>query len=154
MRIANLIITLIVSLFLTIQSFAVMAAGSLGESFSESAADKQEAKDLGAGGGVGILVAILWCVAAALVIAKPKVSKIIFIVAAVFLFLGGTSGFSDLYFYGVASLAFALMAHFGVKEQIKKDEQDRVRYQADLAIAAQAVQNTAPVASMAPPSGQ
>jgi len=140
MRIANLIITLIVSIFLTIQSFAVMAAGSLSESFSESASEKAQGESLSGGGACGIVAAILWVVAAAFVMAKPKVSMWVFAVAGVFCFLGAAaSEFSDLWIYGGISAAFFAMARAGVKEKAKAEERDQVRYQADLALAAQAL---------------
>lgn len=141
MRIATLIISLIVSLFLTIQSFAVMAAGGISSSLSESGADKKAAEDLSSAGAIGILVAILWVIAAAFVIAKPKVSVIIFGISGFLCIAGASSDFTDLRIYGFVAVAFALMSRFGIKEKANKDEQDRVRYQADLVVAAQALKS-------------
>jgi hypothetical protein len=137
MRIATLIISLVVSLFLTVQSFAVMAAGSISSSLSDTAADKKTGDDLSGGGAVGLFAAMLWVIAAAFVIAKPKVSMWVFAVAGILCILGGTSGFSDLYFYAGASGLFALLSRRGIAEKQEKDERERAAYQADIAAAAQ-----------------
>lgn len=146
MRIATLIISLIVTLFLTVQSFAVMAAGSLLSNLSDTATEKKEGDDMAASGAMGILAAILWTVGAGFVLAKPKVSKWIFIVATPICVIGAAAGFSDLWFYTAVSAVFALMSHFGIKEKARKDEQERAAYQADIVAAARAITSTPPPA--------
>ena len=143
MRIATLIISLIVSVFLTVQSFAVMAAGGISSSFSDNAADKAAGEDLSDGGAAGIWTAIFWVIAAGFVLAKPKVSMWLFGIASLFCVAGAaTSEFSDLWIYAVISAAFCAASRAGIKEKANKDEQDRARYQADLAIAARALNDT------------
>jgi hypothetical protein len=51
--------------------------------------------------------------------------------------MGGSSGFSDLYIWGVVSFAFAAMSWRGIAEKRKKDERDRAAYLADLHAVAQ-----------------
>lgn len=87
---------------------------------------------------MGILAALLWLVAAALVMAKPRASMWLFGVAGVLLLIGGGTGFSDLFIWAVASFVFAVMSWRGIKEQARKDEEQRARYQADVAAAAAA----------------
>lgn len=142
MRIATLIISLIVTLFLTLQSLAVMAAGSLVSGFSDTAAEKSEGENMSASGAMGLVAAILWTVGAGFVLMKPKVSKWIFIVATPNCVLGAAAGFSDLWFYTAVSVVFALMSHFGIKEKARKDEQERAAYQADIVAAARAIAST------------
>lgn len=149
MRIATLIISLIVSLFLTVQSFAVMAAGGLTSEFSDNAADKAAGEELSSGGAFGVWTAIFWVIGAAFVLAKPKVSMWLFGIAALLCVAGAASSeFSDLWIYAVISAAFCAMSRVGIKEKDKKEEQERVRYLADVAAVA-AAQN-APQ-SVAPP---
>jgi hypothetical protein len=136
MRIATLIISLCLTVVLGLQSLAVMAAGSLSSSLSENATEKQQGDEIGAGGAIGVFVSLLWLIAAAFVIAKPKVSMWVFGVASVFCLIGGTSGFSDLFIWAGASALFALASWRGIREQAVKDERERAAYKADIAAAA------------------
>jgi hypothetical protein len=146
MRIATLIISLFLMLILGIQSLAVAAGGSITSSLSDSSAEQKAGEDLAAGGSIGILVALLWLVAAALVLSKPKASSWIFGVAGVFCLLGGSSGFSDLYLWAFVSGAFALMSWRGISEKKSKDERERVAYLADVQAMVQAQQLSTPPA--------
>ncbi len=136
MRIATLIISLVLTVVLSIQSLAVMAAGSISSSLSETEADKKAGDDLSGGGAFGLFMALLWLIGAAFVIAKPKVSMWLFGISAVFGVIGGASGFSDLFIWAGASALFALASWRGIREKAKKDEQERAAYQADIAAAA------------------
>jgi hypothetical protein len=148
MRIATLIISLIVSLAMGVQSCAVYAAGSIGADLSEGS-EKANMEDTSGAGAVGMFAALLWIIGAGFVLAKPKVSTWLFSIAAVFCVLGGAAGeFSDLYIYAVASVLFALASWRGIAEKDKQDEQNRAAYQADIAAAAQMI--AAPT-SVAPP---
>lgn len=140
MRLATLIISLVLSLGLFIQSCAVAVGGSISEDLSTAAADRREAEDLAGGGGIGIFAALLWLVAAAFVMNKPKISMWLFVVAGLFCLIGGATGFSDLFIWAVVSFAFALMAWRGTKEKEKKALEEQERYQADVQAAASAQQ--------------
>lgn len=68
-------------------------------------------------GAVGIVVAFLFLVGGAFVMALPIVSTIIFVLAALSAFLAGTtSGFSDMTIWGFVSLALAAMSFLGWRE--------------------------------------
>ena len=152
MRLATLIISLILSFAVFFQSCAATIGGSLGEEFGEGKAEITEAQDLGAAGGMGIFAAFLWLVGAGLVLARPKASMWIYGVAALFLLLAGTAGYGDGYIWAVVSVVFSAMSWRGMKERAAKEERDRARYQADIAMAAQAMQQQPQQGS--PPAAQ
>jgi len=80
-------------------------------------------QDLSGGGAIGILVSFLFILGSAFVMAYPKASMIIFLVASFFGFVGASgSTFRDLYFWSFISLVLAVMSFFGIKEKKKKDE--------------------------------
>lgn len=108
MRIATLIIALVLMLGLFVQSVLVSAGGSLAED-----AGTQES------GSMGVLVALLWLVAAAFVLAKPRVSAVLFAVAGLLAF-AGTGDFPDLWFWGGVSLVLAGFSWLGYREKRKK----------------------------------
>ena len=124
MRLANLILALVLAPVLAVQSILVVAGGSLTSD-----------KDLTSGGDVGILVALLWIVGAAFVMAKPKVSVWLFAIAALVAVLGGSSGFSDLYIWSAVSVGFALLSWGGTKEKAKKASDEDSKRLADIAAA-------------------
>lgn len=138
MRIATLILALVLMLVLGAQSCAVYAGSSVVSGLSTEEAEKDEADEDAGGAGLGILAALLWLVAAALVLAKPRVSMWIFVAAAVLCLLGAFTGFDDLYIWAVVSLVLALMSWRGAKEKAKDEDAKRVRYEADVAAAAAA----------------
>ena len=139
MRIATLIISLVLTVIVGIQSLAVYAAGSVVSGLSEEGTtDKNEGDASASGGAVGMFVSLLWLIGAAFVIAKPKVSMWIFGTATVFALIGGTTGFSDLFIWAGASALFTLASWRGIAEKAKKDEQEHAAYRADVAAAAQA----------------
>ena len=151
MRIATLVISLVLSMVVFLQSCAAGVGGSLGESFSETEAERKAAEDLSGAGGLGLFAALLWVVGAGLVIAVPKASIWIFGIAALFLIGAGANGYTDAYIWAVASAIFALMSWRGVGEKREKEEQDKARYQADIATAAAGLQQQ-PAAHQAAPS--
>lgn len=140
MRLATLIISLILSLVVFLQSCAATVGGALGEEFGEGNAEITEAQDLSAGGAFGMFAAFFWIVGAGLVIAKPKASMWLYGVAALCLLIAGSAGYGDGYIWAGASVIFALMSWRGIRERRDKEERDRARYQADIAAAVQAQQ--------------
>jgi len=135
-RLATLIISIVLMLVAGIQSCALYAGGSIGEGLSTAAKDKKEAADIAGAGAAGVFAALMWLVAAALVMSKPKASMWIFGVASLLWLVAGAAGFSDGFIWMVASLIFTAMSWRGIKEKADKDEQEQARYQADVRAAA------------------
>jgi hypothetical protein len=131
-----LILALVLMLVLGAQSCAVAVGGEVASGLSTTEEEKNEGDDLSAGGSVGLLVALMWLIGAALVLAKPRVSMWIFGAAGVIALLGGLTGFSDLYLWGVVSFVFALMSWRGTKERARDELRKREQYEADIAAAA------------------
>jgi len=138
MRIATTVIGLVLMAVLALQSLAVAAGGSLVSSLSESSADRQAGEELAGGGSIGLLAALLWLVASAFAISKPKVSMWTFGTAGTLCLLGGSTGFSDLYVWAGLSFGLSLMSWAGIKEKQRKLEEQRAAYLADVQAAAQA----------------
>ena len=112
MRLAVLIIGLCLVMLVGMQSCTVMVGGGVTDD-----------QDLSGGGAIGMLVSFLFILGSAFVMAYPKVSMIIFLVASFFGFIGASgSTFSDLYVWSFISLVLAVMSYFGIKEKKKKDE--------------------------------
>ena len=107
MKIAIGIIAILLSFAIGFQSCAVGLGGSLtsDQKTTEAAA-------------LGVLVALLFIIGGAFAFAKPKVSRVVFIIAAVCAFAAASSpgSFKDMIFWGVASSIFAVMSHFAMKE--------------------------------------
>lgn len=113
MRIATLILSLILAMVVLLQS----CAAAIGESLEESSSGEESS----GAASVGFLVFLLWIVGAAFVLAKPRVSLIVFCIAAPLAFIGGAAGdFGDLYVWGVVSLIFAAMSYGGMRELRKR----------------------------------
>lgn len=103
MRVAVLIIGLLLGLVMFLQTVVVYAASSA-----------TEKDDLAASAAIGVLMAIMWLVACALVIGFPMVSVVLFTLAGIFGILSAsTAEFSDLYVWGSISFVLAAMAWFG-----------------------------------------
>ncbi len=151
MRLATLIVSVVLMLIAGIQSCAVALGGSAAESLSTAAHDKQQAKDIAGAGSAGVFAVLLWLVAAAFVMSKPRVSMWLFGGAALILLGAGAGGFTDAFIWAVASAIFAVMSWRGVTEKEKDESQKQMRYQADVAMAAGRLQ--APQAQAAPPPG-
>lgn len=120
MRLATLIIALVLTMVTGLQSCAVAAGGELAADFSTAAEDQAEAEELAGAGAVGVFASLLWLIAAALVLSKPKVSMGFFGSAAVFWLIAGTAGFSDGFIWTVVSLVFVAMSWYGVRELATK----------------------------------
>lgn len=127
-------------LVLGAQSCAVYAGSSVVSGLSTEEAEKEEADEDAGGAALGILAALLWLVAAALVLARPRVSMWIFVAAAVACLLGALTGFVDLYVWAVVSLVFALMSWRGAKEKAKDEVAKQSKYEADIEAAAARLQ--------------
>ena len=110
MRLAVLIIGLCLVMLVGMQSCTVMVGGGVTDD-----------QDLSGGGAIGMLVSFLFILGSAFVMAYPKVSMIIFLVASFFGFIGASgSTFSDLYVWSFISLVLAVMSYFGIKKRRKK----------------------------------
>jgi hypothetical protein len=118
MRIAVLIIGLVLSVGLFIQS--VLVAG-----LSDAANDEASQS----AGAVGVLMALLWVVACGLVIPVPIASVVLFVLAGLAGF-AASGEFTDLAYWGGVSLvlaAFSFLGHRGKrKQQRKEDERDEL----------------------------
>ena len=110
MRIAVLIIGLVLTFVVGVQSCSVAIGGEVvtglseteeeKQEVSETEEEKQEGEELSAGGAAGIFVALLYLLGSALVLAKPRASMWLFVAASLVAFLGATTGFSDLVIWG------------------------------------------------------
>jgi hypothetical protein len=117
-RIATLVIGLVLSIGLFIQSVTVGA-------LSDAVNDEQD----GAGGGAGMIMALIWVVACGLVIPLPRVSMVLFAVAGVIgVASAGPLDFPDLVVWGIISFVLAVFSFFGwrgkKKQQAKEAERD------------------------------
>lgn len=117
MRRATQIISLVLMLVLGAQSCAVSVGGSVSESLSTTAADRQRGEDLSGAGAFGIFAALLWLIGAAFVMSRPKVSMWVYGVAGLFCLIGATAGFTDLWVWMVVSFVFAVMSWRGIAER-------------------------------------
>ena len=114
MRVAVLILGLVFSFVVGIQSLIVAALEGAGHT-----PDEQR------GGAVGIVVALCMLVGAAFALGLPRVAMAAFLVAAGLAALGaGTSAFSDLWAWAGLCALFALMSYGGYrgKRKHKHDE--------------------------------
>ncbi len=115
MRIAVLIIGLLLGAILFIQSF-------LGNALS-SATDQEGMQE---STSVGLLVALMWLVACALVIAAPRIAMFIFIAAGLLAF-AASGDFPDLAYWGGVSLFLAVLSFFGWRGKRRSDIKERTR---------------------------
>lgn len=113
MRIATAIISILMSIFVFLQT---MLVGGL----SDATGDKESSS----AAALGLLGALIWLVAGALVIGFPRISMIMFAIASVAFFAGAAS-FPDLGVYGAFSLAFTVMSFLGWRGKKKSDTQKR-----------------------------
>lgn len=134
-----------------LQSCAVVVGGDVLEGLSTTAKDKQEAEDLAGAGAAGVFAALMWLVAAALVMRKPRAAMWTFAGASLLWLVAGTAGFSDGFIWMVASLIFAAMSWRGIREFEEKEQEGRARYQADVAAAPGMQRQPGPSAPPPPP---
>lgn len=114
MRIAVLILTLVLGTIMFFQTFLVASlSGVVGDEATSGA------------GAIGLLMALLWLVAAALVIPLPLISSIIFVIAGLLGF-AVSANFPDLGMWGGASLILAVLSFFGWRGKRRQDLRDRI----------------------------
>lgn len=132
MRVATLIIGLILFFVVLIQSLLI-ATG-------EAILGEEESK-----GAVGVLVAVGYLIASALVLAKPRFAMWTFAVtAAIGILAGLTTDFSDLLVWGIVAIVLALMSWRGSIEKRGKDAEERAGRDALVTLAAQKKQESTP----------
>lgn len=134
MRVAVLIIGLLLSVGLFLQSLAGNALTSIAEDEGGQGAT-----------AIGVFMALIWVVASAIVIAKPRISMVLFGISAVF-GVAGWSDFPDLKFWSGVAVFLAVLSYLGyrgkMKQQAKEAERD--------ATMQQLLANQAAMASAAP----
>lgn len=109
MRIATLVIGLGVSLIVLVQSCAATVGDSL-------AGDEESTT-----GGSGLIVALLFICGAGFALTHPRVSAILFLVAAAVAFpVGATSDFSDLIVWGVVAVILAGLELFSYRRRARQ----------------------------------
>lgn len=108
MRIATMIVGLMVGAFLFFQSVLLGAFSSEGSTNSEAS-------------GAGLIMAFLWLLASALVIAFPRASMILYGLSALVGLFSPTGDFADLRAHGFIALALTVMAFFGWRGKRKHD---------------------------------
>lgn len=124
MRVAVLILGLILGAIMFAQTFLVNVLSN--------AVDEQGSSESSA---VGLLMALMWLVACALVIPAPRFAAIIFVLAGVLGF-AASGDFPDLAIWGGVSLVLAVFAFFGWRGKRRHDIRERERDAAMATIAA------------------
>ena len=109
MRIATLIIALMMMVIVGVQSCAVYLGGGL-----------TQQQGLSQSGAVGLVVALLFLVGGAFVLAFPLVSLASFALAALMTLVGWNSGFSDMKIWFFVCLILAVMSFFGFREKRRR----------------------------------
>src|SRR5690606_4414165 len=115
MRLAVLIVGLVLTIGLFIQSATV---GTLSE-----VADDQETSSAAAG---GIFMALIWLFAVALVIPLPRVAMVMFVLAGLLGF-AGVSELPDLAFWSVISFVLAALSYFGYRGKRQAEAKEKAR---------------------------
>lgn len=115
MRIAVLIIGLLLSVALFLQSLAGNALTSIAEDEGG-----QEAT------AIGVFVALIWVVGSAFVIAKPRISMVLFAVSAL-IAVGGWSDFPDLKFWSGVAVFLAVLSYLGYRGKRKQEAKEAER---------------------------
>ena len=133
MRVAALILGLILSFGLFIQSVLLATAESLDDALNNRENESES-------GGVGVLVSLVYLIASALVIAKPRFSMWTFAIGAVIAVLGAVStDFSDLWFWAVVGAILAVLSWRASIEKRQKDAEERAGREAIQQLAQQNV---------------
>lgn len=105
-----MIISLVLMLIVAVQSFVVMAGSSMLE--DQATADAA---------AVGVLLALLFLIGGAFVLALPLVGLIVFSLAGLLgILAGSTSSFTDLTYWGVVALILAAFSYLGMREKRRK----------------------------------
>jgi hypothetical protein len=110
MRIATLIIGLMVGALLFFQSMTLGMFSSEGSVNSDAAS-------------AGFLMALLWLLASALVIAFPRISMVLYGISALIGLLTPTGAFADLRFHGGVAVVLTVMAFFGYRGKRRHDQE-------------------------------
>ena len=109
MRIAVLILGLILMIPMAMQSLAAYSLASL-------AGDE----NLIAVSFLGLVVALLWLIGAAIVLPAPRASAVVFGLAmAIAYLISGTYG--DMLIWGTISLALMIMSYLGHRQKARED---------------------------------
>jgi uncharacterized membrane protein YhaH (DUF805 family) len=103
MRVAVLVIALSLFVVIGLQSFIALGLAT--------------DKDLLTGAAAGLFVALLYVNGAACALGAPRLSQIVFAVAAVLaLLIGSTTPYRDMTLWGAVAIILAVMSDFGVRE--------------------------------------
>ena len=143
MRLATLIISLVLSCGIVLQSCALSVGGSVGEEFAQSSAERAEAEQLSGAAGLGFVSALLWLVGAGFVMSRPKVAVWLYGIASPLLLGAGSAGYGDAFIWAFVSAGFAVMSWYGIKERAKKEDQEAAAFQANVTAAAAAMHTAA-----------
>src|SRR5215212_10118726 len=101
-----MIVSLVLTLVVWVQSCAAAVGSGLGKELAENAKQKAEGQDLGAAAGAGLIAGCLWVVGGGLVLARPGIARWFYLAAAPILVLAGAGGYGDAYIWAVVSLIF------------------------------------------------
>ena len=115
MRVAVLILGLVLGAIMFLQ--ALVIAGLSGVTDDD---------ETGAAAAVGLLMALLWLVACALVIPAPRVSLTLFVLAGVLGF-AVSADYPDLAVWGGASLVLAFLSFLGWRGKRRADLKEKAR---------------------------
>lgn len=106
MRIATMIISLILTLIVGLQSCTLYAGGSMTRD-----------QGISGGGAIGIVIALLFLIGGAFAMGVPKLSTFAFGLAGLLGIAVGSGGtFRDLTIWGVVAIILAVMSYFGDRE--------------------------------------
>ncbi len=112
MRVTVLILSLLLGAIMFFQTFLGYVLGSAGND-----------EGIAGAGAVGLLMSLLWLVAAAFVLPLPMVSVILFVVAGIFGF-AASGDFPDLAVWGGISLVLAVLSLLGWRGK-RKERRER-----------------------------
>ncbi len=118
-RVATLIIGLLVGLLLFLQSMKIGV-------FSDTSAVNDVT---GTAGAVGLMMALLWLLASALVIPFPLVSFVIFLLTVPLGLFVPTGEFGDLRFHGGVAVVLSIMSFLGWRGKKKDAAEERAERQ-------------------------
>lgn len=114
-RIAVLIIGLILMVALFFQSLTINVLS-----------DATNTENTETAGAVGLLMAVIWLVALGFVLPKPRISAVLFVVAAV-IGAAGWSDFPDLQLWSGVSIVLAVLSYVGYRGKSKQEAKETAR---------------------------
>lgn len=115
MKIAVFVISILVIIVMLLQSCAVFGLSSV----SDSLEGTTDPSDTTSGGAMGIAAALAAFVGMAFVLAMQRVALIAYLLGAIFAFMGGALGFSDMTMWGVVLLILAAMTWYARRQEQK-----------------------------------